>query len=230
MLAVTAHWTDENYNARSILLAIREIKGEHTGENISVAVYAVVKEFDFIDRIGYFIGDNATNNDTALKALDRRVREGGGFGIEYHESRLRCFGHIMNLVVKRLLFGPKLSELETELGRDLSPEKKAEIMKIKWRAFGGLGKCHNVIKYIRHSPQRRQVFLELRLEELEAEVARIPVMDNDTRWGSVMEMIEKALKQRFRIDAYCRFVPELAEDQLTERDWNDLQMVFCSIC
>lgn len=225
MLAVTAHWTDMNYKAQAVLLAIREIKGSHTGDNISATVHKIAQEFDFADRIGYFIGDNATNNDTAIEHLDRRIRESDGFGMEFAECRLRCFGHIMNLVVKKLLFDPKGSELEAELEPDLTPDKKAEIMKIKWRAYGAVGKCHNVIKYIRYSPQRRQVFLALNLEGLEVAVARIPVMDNDTRWGSVMTMIEVALEQRIRIEAYCRLVPELAADQLTEKDWNDLNTV-----
>ena len=62
------------------------------------------------------------------------------------------------------------------------------------------------------------MFLALNLEGLEAEEARIPVMDPDTRWGSVMKMIEIALEQRIRIEAYCRLVPELAVDQLIEKD------------
>src|SRR5271169_922638 len=47
MLAITAHWTDTNYKAQAVLLAIREIKGEHTGDNISSTVYMIAQEFDF---------------------------------------------------------------------------------------------------------------------------------------------------------------------------------------
>jgi hypothetical protein len=35
MIAITAHWTDENWNVQSTLIAIREIEGDHDGENIS---------------------------------------------------------------------------------------------------------------------------------------------------------------------------------------------------
>jgi hypothetical protein len=87
MTAVTAHWTDQNYKAQSLVLVIREVKGEHSGENISETVYKVALEFDIAERFGYFVGDNAGNNDTALKHLDRRIREGGqGVGIEYYEA------------------------------------------------------------------------------------------------------------------------------------------------
>jgi hypothetical protein len=64
--------------------------------------------------------------------------------------------------------------------------------------------------------------LDLKLDELETVAAFIPVMDNDTRWSSVMTMLEKALAQRIRIDLYCSYVPELEKDRLTDADWDDL--------
>jgi hypothetical protein len=48
-------------------------------------------------------------------------------------------------VIKKL-FNPKESELEKELHTDLESEKKAEIMKEKWRAYDAVGKCHNIAK------------------------------------------------------------------------------------
>ena len=50
--------------------------------------------------------------------------------------------------------------------------------------------------------------------------------DNDTRWNSTWNMIDSMLKQRERVDAYVRMIPELALDKLTERDWEDLKEVF----
>src|SRR5579859_3233408 len=88
MIAITAHWTDKDWNVRSTLMAIREIEGNHDGENISKVVLGILKEFEIVDRLGYFTGDNASNNDTAMEWLDRRIREEGGDGFE---RRLRCF-------------------------------------------------------------------------------------------------------------------------------------------
>ena len=50
-------------------------------------------------------------------------------------------------------------------------------------------------------------------------------MDNDTRWGSVMDMVEYALENRVHLDIYCRGIKELKEDQLIEQDWLDLDAV-----
>ena len=108
-----------------------------------------------MDRIGYFVGDNATNNDTAMACLDRRIREEGGVGFDVEERRLRCFAHEMQIAVKGLLFGPKVKDLETYAATaNVSEKEKAEWMKLWWRAFGAIGKLHNIIKYIRMSPKR----------------------------------------------------------------------------
>ena len=107
LLAITAHWTSNSYQAEATLLAIRELEEEHSGENMSEFVYDVVKEYGIVENLGYFVMDNATNNDTALKELNGRIQSDGGDGFNPIERRLRCFGHIMNLAVKDLLYGPK---------------------------------------------------------------------------------------------------------------------------
>jgi hypothetical protein len=53
--------------------------------------------------------DNATNNDTALKALAASIPR-----MNTKDSRLHCFGHIVNLIVKAMLYG------NSSLQRDLA--------------------------------------------------------------------------------------------------------------
>src|ERR1700761_9514033 len=59
----------------------------------------VIKAFGLQGKLGYFTLDNATNNDTAIADLASE------FGFDPLQRRVRCFGHIINLVVKALLFG-----------------------------------------------------------------------------------------------------------------------------
>ena len=84
LLANTGHWTSNDYIAQAILLAIRELEEEHTGENISQVVYDVVQEYRIEDELGYFMMDNVTNNDTALRHLDQCLHEERmvGFDVE----------------------------------------------------------------------------------------------------------------------------------------------------
>ena len=229
MIAITAHWTDENWKVQTALIAIREIEGDHDGENISHIVHAVLKEFNIVEQFGYFTGDNAGNNDTTLACLERQIREEGGVGFDVAERRLRCFAHDMQIAVKGLLFGPTVAELETyEATAKVSDEEKAEWMKVKWRAFGAIGKLHNIVKYIRISPKRRAGFKTV-LQDLEKCFVRIPVMDNDTRWGSVAAMVEYGLQYRDGIDMYCREQAALETDILSEEDWAELQIVSSTI-
>ena len=52
MIAIVAHWTAEDYDVKSALLAIREVRGEHSGENIANVVYPVLKEYDIHSKFG----------------------------------------------------------------------------------------------------------------------------------------------------------------------------------
>jgi hypothetical protein len=113
MIAIMAHWTDENWKVQSTLIAIREIEGDHNSENISEIVYSVLQEFNIVDKFGYFTGDNASNNDTTLKWLNERIWNERGIGFDVYDHRLRCFAHDMQIAVKGLLFEPKTNELET---------------------------------------------------------------------------------------------------------------------
>jgi hypothetical protein len=46
-----------------------EIVGSHRGVNIAKSVAAIIHEFNLMDWIGYFVLDNANNNNTAIAAL-----------------------------------------------------------------------------------------------------------------------------------------------------------------
>jgi hypothetical protein len=103
ILAVIGHWTSSNYMVQSALLAMRQVEGGHTGENIAGIVHNIITDYAITHKLSYFMADNATNNDKALCILEHRIREEGGVGFDVNERRLRCFGHILNLGVKTLL-------------------------------------------------------------------------------------------------------------------------------
>lgn len=83
-----------------LILGTPEISQRHTGINIAQVVYNVLERFHITDKIGYAILDNATNNDTAIAEL------GDLLGFYGASRRGRCFGHILNLTAKALLFAP----------------------------------------------------------------------------------------------------------------------------
>ena len=151
-------------------------------------MYPVLKEYNIHDRFGYFVGDNATNNDTSLEWLNQLLHDEGYDGFEPDQRRLHCFAHEMQIAVKGLLFGPKVKELEEYPATvGVTDEEKHEYAKKKWRSFGAVGKLHNIVKYIRGSPQHHEAYSIVR-DKLQKEAQnrlKVPVMDNNTHWGSV---------------------------------------------
>jgi hypothetical protein len=108
IIAVVRHWTNNDYKVETGLLGMKEITGAHKGQFISPVLHQVVKDFGIENNLGYFMTDNASNNDVALRYLERAIRDDGGIGFDVKERRLRCLGHILNIAVKVLLFGGKV--------------------------------------------------------------------------------------------------------------------------
>ena len=60
------------------------------------------------EKLGYFITDNASYNDTCVTEIIETLRP----DLDAHGRRLRCMGHIINLIAKALLFGNKSESFE----------------------------------------------------------------------------------------------------------------------
>lgn len=45
IIAITSHWTVSDHAIKTMLLAIREIKGEHMGHNISLPRFELAKKY-----------------------------------------------------------------------------------------------------------------------------------------------------------------------------------------
>jgi hypothetical protein len=156
MIAIVAHFIDSKGYRQTKLLAIRQLKGEHSGENIAASVRKVIKEYRIDDRVGFFVLDNAGSNDTAVEhilcslypEMSNEARK---------RRRLRCLLHVTNLVAKAFLLGRKAEDIADEL---YQAQYHADFKKMSrvWHKFGALGRLHNLIRHIRLSPQRRQEF------------------------------------------------------------------------
>jgi hypothetical protein len=150
---IVAHFIDAKFESRAILLATPEQNESHMGVEIADQVISVIEDFNIGDNLGFFVLDNASNNDTAMQAIGNR------FGFDPQERRLRCAGHVINLIARHLLFGfdKNLFELEESLPVNLKEELK------RWRRSGPVGKAHNLIVWTYASPQRRKRWHEGKL-------------------------------------------------------------------
>jgi hypothetical protein len=77
---------------QAILLALRRLKGTYSGENQAELILDTLRTYN-IKKIGYFVCDNATLNDTTIQAILRSF----GMAKEQERRRLRYLGYIVNL-------------------------------------------------------------------------------------------------------------------------------------
>jgi hypothetical protein len=80
-------------------------------------------------------------------------------GFEVKERRLRCIGHIFNLIAKQYLFGQDAKSYNEEYKKAGAPERRQ-----LWRRRGELGKLHNLVAHVMASGKRTQLFLKLQKE------------------------------------------------------------------
>ena len=94
--------------------------------------------------------DNAPNNDTTLVELAKTI------GFDPKVKRLRCMGHILNLIAEAYLYGQDASDFEKQFKEQgLSGHRKM------WRDRGELGKLHNLVAHVMASGKRSELFTAL---------------------------------------------------------------------
>lgn len=174
-----------------LVLGLPELAERHSGENIAAHVIEVLKSYNITNKVGYFTLDNASNNDTAMEEI------GKALGFKGKTRRLRCFGHILNLAVKALLFGHDSEAFEDDEGNEALDSKVHEL----WRRKGPVGKLHNLILWIHRSDLLTNLLRSLQLmaysksddPTVRAKKPLDVITDVVTRWLSTLYMIRRAL-------------------------------------
>jgi hypothetical protein len=72
------------------------LRGSHTGAYLSEVVNDCLVKYNLQKRLLTVVTDNASNNDTMVDHLQRRIGPTGRF--RGQQTRQRCFAHILNLV------------------------------------------------------------------------------------------------------------------------------------
>ena len=66
---VVSYFVGLDNKVKTVLLAIKQIHGHHSSENQSKTVLKVIKRFNLSNLLGYFVGDNATTNDSCVREI-----------------------------------------------------------------------------------------------------------------------------------------------------------------
>ncbi|KAJ6439017.1 putative AC transposase [Purpureocillium lavendulum] len=188
--SINAFFLDERtFTPRKTVLGLPSLSAAHTGENISATVAEVLEDFELVshNKVGYFILDNASNNDRAVEDLGRKFRWGNP-----SSRRIRCFGHILHLVARAMLFISDDDALEGLDADDFG----------EWAKAGPVGKLHNLVVWVHRSTRATATLRKLQEEDQDKDYPGTldVVLDNSTRWLSQYYMIERALKLRRYLD------------------------------
>jgi hypothetical protein len=136
------------------LIGLKEVHGSHAGANVTEVMKPVLIEMIPLERLRFFQADNDSKCDTAIDSFLHDLRP----DIQDPRSRrVRCLGHIINLVVQAFMKGCEVMDAE-ESG--LSKIQQKRLLE-EWRNKGFYGKLHNLVVFIRASPQRRGTFKAL---------------------------------------------------------------------
>lgn len=220
VLGVVAHFISKTRRkVEKALLALRELPGTHSGEAQAEHVLQVINEYNLVEKIGFFTLDNHGANDTMLRAVARSISR-----LDPTRCRIRCNGHIINLVVQAFLFGKDKEATEEairQIGELSKQEQKGSKERLQtaaeWRKLGPLGKLHNLVIWIHSSTRLYQAWIRL--------TGRMIPRDNDTRWNSWWLMIHVALELRKEMNNFVQdhwLEDEIKEDYLDPNDWQEL--------
>jgi len=234
LLGIMAHYIDKEYEVKTITLALRDTFGSHSGVNIKDQLLDVLREYQISNKVAFFAANNATNNDKALQLL------AGELNIDAKTQRLRCLGHVINLVSTAILYSVDadcveevLEAVKTDADVDSSATDafKTSITSsdeatrlAAWRKKDPFGKVYLLIVHIKHSNLRRTFFESKQREAAATENAELyrVVLNGGVRWNSDFDMLVRALKLRDALSLYQEHFLQLGEmdavDCLTTAD------------
>ena len=71
IFGVIAWFLNKNLQLQSILLSLPKLINEHINIHLTEAAFTIIKKYDFTERLGFIIADNADNNQTIIEEIKR---------------------------------------------------------------------------------------------------------------------------------------------------------------
>lgn len=96
-MSVTCHYIND-LKLKSYLLDCFEVNEHHTAENLARELSSVANEWGISDKIVACVTDSAANTKKAVSEV-------------LHWNHLRCFAHILNLIVRYGIQQPQIQEI-----------------------------------------------------------------------------------------------------------------------
>jgi hypothetical protein len=217
MLGLCCHFIDRSWQARTVILGMKRLIGPHSGDNMATLLKQVLQTYKLGPRLGYCVLDNAGDNDTCLRAVeDHLLLQGIRWNADEH--RLRCFGHIVNLIATAFLENKPTKEARV---RRLSGEPKP----IWTRSIDAISKLHNIVVFIMLTAQRIEQFEKINKSTHDPLLH--PKREQATRWFSTLNMLRRAIQVKDSIDLFVARNSDqsskektLFDSIMSQDDWN----------
>ncbi|XP_075099470.1 zinc finger BED domain-containing protein RICESLEEPER 2-like [Nicotiana tabacum] len=166
-ICLTAQFVDENWRLACKILNFCRMYPPHTGVELATAIYDCLKEWGIDKKVLSITLDNATANDSLQNILKGHLRLQKSLLCDGEFFHVRCFAHILNLIVQEGL--------------------KA--------ASDSLFSIRESVKYVKGSDGRKQKF-EQCVKEVGIETNFGLRLDVSTRWNSTYMMLDSALQYK----------------------------------
>lgn len=103
-LGITAHYIDDVWVPRSLVLDFVPLDSQHAGEDLCEALVATCEQFGILPKLLGIATDNAANISKLLVCFESACLDlDRGVTFDKKEQHVRCVAHITNLAVQALL-------------------------------------------------------------------------------------------------------------------------------
>jgi hypothetical protein len=128
-MAVVAYYTDHIFKNHNIMIVLRRLSESYSEENMGILLIEVFKNFELIERLNYFVTDNANSNNLIIDYVLRIfLLLFTSLAHIYH--RQRYFGYILNFVSDFYLYGKDPDSFEIKIIIQISLAREQKVLKI----------------------------------------------------------------------------------------------------
>ena len=77
-------------------------------------LWQVLQDYQILNKIGYYVGDNYGSNDKLLKRLSTRLKDAEiEARFDAKQYRIRCYGYILNIAAQAFFFSKDKEAVNT---------------------------------------------------------------------------------------------------------------------
>lgn len=232
---ITAHFIDENWVPRSLVIDFVPSNGKHTGKDIANLFLGVIKEKGLISKLQGITVDNASANTSFIDKLASLLSASLGTEFDSNDLHFRCFAHIIHLAAQDFL-----RELQIEDNHVVSEEydeydDREELLENHENVYEEqeeeegtseskvMVRLRTLFKKLKYSEQLRDK-LKSACDVMGVKFLS-PILDVSTRWNSSCDMIDVALQMRAALEFFCTTDSKLQLLNLTTTEWDLLNTI-----